>query len=135
VKSQRIGLGVAVVVLATCAVGFFIADGPRAALWPGLYAIFGGVLLYRLVRHPSAPQRWGKRRVIVSLSVVGPVTAVVVGVLVWVVLNAVDWPTRLIAMFAIALVPLIVLWGIQVARREYQAARRGGPAGTGDQQQ
>jgi hypothetical protein len=61
VKSQRIVLGVAVAVLVVCAVGFLIADGPRAALSPGLSAIVGGAVLYMLVKHPRSPARWRGR--------------------------------------------------------------------------
>jgi hypothetical protein len=124
VKSQRIVLGVAVVVLATCAVAFLIADGPRAALWPGLYAIFASMVLYRIVKHPMPPSRWHKRRIIVSAAVIGPVTVAMVAVLVWVVVVVPDWPPRLLAVAGIVLVPAIAIWGVRTARQEDQAARK-----------
>jgi hypothetical protein len=134
VKSQRIGVGVVLVVLAISVVGPFITVGPRAALWPGLVAIFAGAVLYRIVRQQPTPRRWSKRRVIISAAVLGPVSAVVLGVLVGVVMSVPDWPTRLIAIFGIVLVPAMILWGTRMARQEDQAARGGGPDGMGDQQ-
>ena len=122
-KSQRIVLGVVVVVLATCAVAFLIADGPRAALWPGLYAIVGSVVLYRLVKHPMPPSRWSKRRSIGSAAVIGPATAAVVAALVWVVVVVPDWPPRLVALAGIVLVPAIAFWGVRTACQEDLAAR------------
>jgi hypothetical protein len=132
VKSQRLVLGVAVVVLATCAVAFLIADGPSAALWPGLYAIVGSVVLYRLVKHPMPPSRWSKRRIIGSAAVIGPATVAVVAVLVWVVLVVPDWPPRLVALAGIVLVPAIVFWGARTARQEDQAARESEQKGPTD---
>jgi hypothetical protein len=123
VKSQRIILGVAVVVLATCAVGFLIADGPRAALWPGLYAIVFSVILYRLVKHPMPPSRWSKRRIVGSAALIGPAAAAVVAALVWVVVVVPDWPTRLVALAGIVLVPAIAFLGVRTARQEDRAAR------------
>jgi hypothetical protein len=131
VKSQRIVLGVAVVVLATCAVAFLIADGTRAALWPGLDAIGFSAVLYRLVKHPMPPSRWSKRRIIGSAAI-GPAAAAVVAALVWVVVVVPDWPTRLLALAGIVLVPAIAFLGVRTARQEDRAARESeqeGPTG------
>jgi hypothetical protein len=118
VRSQRIVLGVAVVVLAVCAVAFLIADGPRAALWPGLYAIAGGTALYVMVKHPTPPIRWDRRRIIVSAAVLGPATLGTLAVLVWAAVVVPDWPTRLLALVGIAFVPAILFWFVRTVRKE-----------------
>jgi peptidoglycan biosynthesis protein MviN/MurJ (putative lipid II flippase) len=122
VNSQRIGLGFALVILATCTVAFLVMDGPRAAISPALSTVVCGVILYRLVKHPMPPSRWSKRRIIVSAAVLGPVTIAMVAVLAWVVVIVPDWPTRLLALVGIAVVPAIVLWGVRIARTEHQSA-------------
>jgi hypothetical protein len=123
VKSQRIILGVLLVVQVASALGFFITDGARAALWPTVFAIFCGVILYRLVRHPRPPTRWNKRRVILSVAVLAPATVAVVVTLAWVVLVVPDWPIRLLALAGMASVPAIIFWGVRIARHEDQAAQ------------
>src|SRR3981189_581673 len=112
------GVRVVLVVPASSVVGPFTTVGPRAALWPGLVAIFAGTVLYRIVRHQPTPRRWSKRRVIISAAVLGPVSAVVVGVLVGVLLSVPDWPTRLIAIFGIVLVPAMILGGVRRALQD-----------------
>jgi hypothetical protein len=54
---------------------FLIADGPGAALSPGLSAIVGGAVLYMLVKHPRPPARWHRQHIILAAAVVVPVTA------------------------------------------------------------
>lgn len=114
---------VAVVVLAACAVAFLIADGPRAALSPALYAIVSGAALYVIVKHPMPPSRWDRRRIIVSAVVLAPATLAVLGVLVWAAAVVPDWPTRLLALGGIAFVLAIVFWLIRTARKENQATQ------------
>ncbi|MFC5261708.1 hypothetical protein ACFPJ1_06260 [Kribbella qitaiheensis] len=124
-KSQRIGLGVVLVVLAICTVGLLVTDGPRAALSPALGAVINGVLLYRLVKHPTPPRIWSKQRFIAYVVVVGVAGLVTAAVLTWVAVVIVpDWPTRLLALVLIALVPVGALWGVQMVRKEDHAARQ-----------
>lgn len=114
---------VALVVLAICTVGFLVADGPRAALSPALSTVVCAAVLYRLVKHPPPSRRWSKQRIIVGAAVLGPATLAVLAVLVWVAVVVPDWPTRLLALVVIALVPAIVFWAVRTARKEDQAAR------------
>lgn len=114
---------VALVVLAICTVGFLVADGPRAALSPALSTVVCAAVLYRLVKHPPPSRRWSKQRIIVGAAVLGPATLAVLAVLVWAAVVVPDWPTRLLALVVIALVPAIVFWAVRTARKEDQAAR------------
>ena len=124
-KSQRIGLGVVLVVLAICTVGFLVTDGPRAALSPALSAAIVGVLLYRLVKHPTPPRIWSKQRFIAYVVVVGVAGLVTAAALAWVAVVVVpDWPTRLLFLVLIGLVPVVALWGVQMVRKEDHAARQ-----------
>ena len=125
VKSKRIGLGVVLVVLAICTVGLLVTDGPRAALSPALGVVIDGVLLYRLVKHPTPPRIWSKQRFIAYVVVVGVGGLVTVAALAWVAVVVPDWPTRLLFLVLIALVPVVALWGVQMVREEDQAARQG----------
>lgn len=111
---------VALVVLAICTVGFLVADGPRAALSPALSTVVCAAVLYMLVKHPPPSRRWSKQRIIVGAAVLGPAT---LAVLVWAAVVVPDWPTRLLALVVIALVPAIVFWAVRTARKEDQAAR------------
>jgi negative regulator of sigma E activity len=47
----------------------------------------------------------------------------VLAVLVWAAVVVPDWPTRIVALVVIALVPASVFWGVRTARKEDQAAR------------
>ncbi|TCN35320.1 hypothetical protein EV644_116113 [Kribbella orskensis] len=124
-KSQRIGLGVVLVVLAICTVGLLVTDGPRAALSPALGVGIVGVLLYRLVKHPTPPRIWSKQRFIAYVVVVGVAGLVTAAALAWVAVVVVpDWPTRLLFLVLIALVPVGALWGVQMVREEDHAARQ-----------
>lgn len=114
---------VALVVLAICTVGFLVADGPRAALSPALSTVVCAAVLYMLVKHPPPSRRWSKQRIIVGAAVLGPATLAVLAVLVWAAVVVPDWPTRLLALVVIALVPAIVFWAVRTARKEDQAAR------------
>jgi hypothetical protein len=126
-KSQRIGLGIALVLLAICAVAFLVADGPRAAFSPALGAVVSGVVLYRLVKHPAPPHLWSKQRFIAYGAAVGVSGLAVMAVLAWVAVVVPDWPTRLVALVGIALVPVVAPWGVRMVRNEDRAARESSP--------
>lgn len=128
-KGQRILLGVAVVVLAVCAVAFLIIDGPREALWPGLYAIAAGIGLYWHVKHPPAPARWDRRRILLSASVLIPITVAMVAILIWVLVTVPDWPVRILATAGLVLVPALLFWLLRTARRDDQLARNASEQG------
>ncbi len=122
-KSPRIVLAVVVLVLTVCAVGLAVVDGPRAAVTPALTAVVGGILLYRLSKHPIAPARWTRRRVTLVAVALVPASVAVIAVMVWVIVVNPDWAIRLVAAGAIAVVPASLVWLVRLARREDQAAR------------
>ncbi|WP_132295348.1 hypothetical protein [Kribbella sp. VKM Ac-2568] len=122
-KSQRIGLGVALVISTACTVAFLVMDGPRAALSPAFSMVLCGVILYRLVKHPPPPRRWSKQRIIVGAAVLGSGTLVVLAALVRAAVVVPDWPTRLLVLAGIPVVLAIVFWAVRFARREDQTAR------------
>lgn len=110
-------------VLAVCAVAFLIIDGPREALSPGLYAVAAGFALYWHAKHPPAPARWDRRRILLSASLLIPITVAMVAILIWVLVAVPDWPVRILATAGLVLVPALLFWLLRTARRDDQLAR------------
>jgi hypothetical protein len=124
VKSQQVGLGILLVLLAVCAVGLYVTSGLSDALSPALGCVILGVLLYRLVKRPTPPRIWSRQRFIAYVAIVGVTGLVTMAVFVWVLLVVPDWPTRVLASVLIALIPVGALWGVRMVRNEDQAARQ-----------
>jgi hypothetical protein len=123
VKGHRILLGVAVALLVIAAVGVLITEGPWEAIQPALLALAGGVIFYRLAKHPMPPMRWDKKRTVTFVVVVGPVGVVMVATLIWVLVTVPDWPVRALAIVGLVFVPAVLAWTFWAARREDQTAR------------
>jgi hypothetical protein len=123
VKGHKILLGIAMLVSAVSALGLVLTDDPRAALSPTLGLIVCGGILYKLVRHPPAPRRWTRQRLIVRTSILGAVSVPVLVCFIWVAVIRPEWPIRLVAVIGILSVPALVLWFVRTARAEDQAAR------------
>jgi chromate transport protein ChrA len=124
VKSQRVGLGIVLVLLAVSAVGSYVTDGLTGALSPALGVVVVGVVLYRLVKHPTPPRIWSNQRFIAYVALVGVTGLVTMAVFVWVLVVVPDWPTRLFASVSIAIIPVGAFWGVRMVRKEDQAARQ-----------
>jgi hypothetical protein len=130
VKSYRVALSIALVMIAIWDVIAIIDGQPEDAIVPGLPVVALGVLVYQQWRQPLPPPKaWSSRRITIATLVLVPMSAVVVGSFAWVALKA-AWPNRAIGLAGFVVVVAMLVWLIQTARREDQLARQAAGQGT-----
>jgi hypothetical protein len=130
VKSYRVALRIALVMIAISGVIALIDGQPEEAIVPGLPVVALGVVVYQQWRQPLPPPKaWTRRRTMVATLVLVPVSVVVLGTLAGVALM-VAWPNRAIGLAGFVVIVAMLVWLVQTARREDRLARQAAGQGT-----
>ena len=101
-----------------------VDEGPENAIVPGLSVVALGAVLYQQWRRPLPPPKaWTRRRTIVAISVMVPVSIVVLGTFAWIAIKA-SWPNRSVGLVGFVFVVAMPAWLVVNARREDRLARQ-----------
>ena len=101
-----------------------VDEGPENAIVPGLSVVALGAVLYQQWRRPLPPPKaWTRRRTTVAISVMVPVSIVVLGTFAWIAIKA-SWPNRSVGLVGFVFVVAMPAWLVVNARREDRLARQ-----------